>query len=69
MRKTSLILSAAAIVVIIVGTASAQTTVFNYQGSLKDGANTATGNYDFEFALYAGGGFGRNATWLDGDAK
>lgn len=29
-----------------------QTTEFNYQGSLKDGANAATGNYDFEFALF-----------------
>jgi len=28
-----------------------QTTEFTYQGSLKDGANPATGNYDFEFAL------------------
>ena len=32
--------------------ASAQTTAFTYQGSLKDGANQATGNYDFEFALF-----------------
>jgi|CXWL01.1.fsa_nt_gi hypothetical protein len=30
----------------------AQTTEFTYQGSLKDGANPANGNYDFEFALY-----------------
>ena len=30
----------------------AQSTVFTYQGSLKDGANPANGNYDFEFALY-----------------
>ena len=29
-----------------------QTTEFTYQGSLKDGANPATGNYDFEFALF-----------------
>jgi len=31
---------------------SAQTTAFNYQGSLKDGASAANGNYDFQFALY-----------------
>lgn len=29
-----------------------QTTEFTYQGSLKDGANPANGNYDFEFALF-----------------
>ncbi len=29
-----------------------QTTEFNYQGSLKDGAVPANGNYDFEFRLY-----------------
>jgi len=43
----------------IVGSVSAQTTEFNYQGSLKDGANPANGNYDFEFALFdalSGGG-------------
>ena len=30
----------------------AQSTEFTYQGSLKDGAGAATGNYDFEFALF-----------------
>jgi hypothetical protein len=30
----------------------AQTTKFTYQGSLKDGASPANGNYDFEFVLY-----------------
>src|SRR6266700_6447783 len=30
----------------------AQTTEFTYQGSLKDGANPATGNYDFEVLLF-----------------
>lgn len=30
----------------------AQTTEFNYQGSLKNGGILANGNYDFEFALY-----------------
>ena len=32
--------------------AQAQTTEFSYQGSLKDGANSANGNHDFEFALF-----------------
>ena len=31
---------------------SAQTTEFTFQGSLKDGASAANGNYDFEFALF-----------------
>src|SRR5580765_3227665 len=35
--------------------ASAQTTEFTYQGSLKDGTNVANGNYDFEFRLYTAG--------------
>ena len=30
----------------------AQSTEFNYQGSMKDGANPANGNYDFEFRLF-----------------
>jgi hypothetical protein len=32
--------------------AYAQTSEFSYQGNLKNGANPATGNHDFEFALY-----------------
>lgn len=32
--------------------AIAQTTEFTYQGSLKDGANLANANYDFEFRLF-----------------
>lgn len=35
---------------------SAQTTEFTYQGSLKDNASPANANYDFEFALFDGGG-------------
>ena len=31
---------------------SAQTTEFTYQGSFKDGANPANGNYDLEFKLF-----------------
>ena len=41
---------------ILVSTASAQTTEFTYQGSLRDGANAANAIYDFEFALFDGGG-------------
>lgn len=33
-------------------TVSAQTTGFTYQGNLKDGANPANGNYDFQIALF-----------------
>ena len=35
-----------------VGLVTAQTTELTYQGSLKDGASPANGNYDFEFRLY-----------------
>ena len=31
---------------------SAQTTEFTYQGSLSDSSSPASGNYDFEFALF-----------------
>ncbi len=31
----------------------AQTTEFTYQGNLNNGAAPATGNYDFEFALFS----------------
>jgi hypothetical protein len=33
-------------------TAFAQTTAFNFQGRLKDGANPANGNYEMQFKLY-----------------
>ncbi|MBK8466628.1 MAG: hypothetical protein IPL32_12430 [Chloracidobacterium sp.] len=49
MRKT--LLSILLCVFIATGI-SAQTTAFSYQGSLKDGASAANGNYDFQFALY-----------------
>ncbi|HRA41591.1 MAG TPA: hypothetical protein PK108_13700, partial [Pyrinomonadaceae bacterium] len=52
MRKVIQLFLAMVLTVILFGAASAQTTEFNYQGSLKDGANPATGNYDFEFALF-----------------
>ena len=32
---------------------TAQTTVFTYQGKLADNGNPVTGNYDFEFRLFA----------------
>ena len=35
------------------GTVLGQTTEFTYQGSLKNGAVEANGNYDFEFLLYS----------------
>ncbi len=43
---------------------SAQTTAFTYQGSLKDGANPANGNYDLEFKLFdlASGGAQQGST-------
>jgi hypothetical protein len=47
-KKFFLILSYA----FIAANISAQTTAFTYQGSLKDGANPANGNYDFEFKLF-----------------
>ncbi|QQS41639.1 MAG: tail fiber domain-containing protein [Acidobacteriota bacterium] len=40
------------LVLLCVGTAMPQTTEFTFQGSLKDGANPANGNYDFEFRLF-----------------
>ena len=52
MHTARLVLITAFFVVFVFGTVSAQTTEFSYQGSLKDGANPATGNYDFEFALF-----------------
>ncbi|CAN5522636.1 hypothetical protein BH10ACI3_BH10ACI3_29250 [soil metagenome] len=52
MQKTRLLFSTAMFVVLAIGVVSAQTTAFNYHGSLKDGANEANGNYDFEFALF-----------------
>lgn len=33
-----------------------QSTEITYQGSLRDGANLASGNFDFEFALFDAGG-------------
>ena len=52
MRKAGFLFSAVATIVLFFGTVSAQTTAFSYQGSLKDGATGANGNYDFQFALF-----------------
>jgi len=41
-----------ALLLILVPAASAQTTEFTYQGSLKNGANPASGSYDFQFILF-----------------
>ena len=49
MRSTIILIIA---VTVCVGTASAQTTEFVFQGNLKDGAAAANANYDFEFALF-----------------
>ena len=56
-----IILVIAVFFIFVVGV-KAQTTEFTFQGSLKDGAVAANGNYDFEFALFdalaAGGQIG-----------
>ncbi len=47
------------ILIVVVGlilaaqTVSAQSPIFNYQGSLRDGANPANGMYDFRFTVYS----------------
>ncbi len=38
--------------VVLMGTASAQTTGFTYQGRLSNGSQTASGNYEMQFALF-----------------
>ena len=52
MQKAVQLLLTAILVIAFSIIASAQTTEFNYQGSLKNGANPANGNSDFEFALF-----------------
>ncbi|MEQ1605881.1 MAG: tail fiber domain-containing protein [Pyrinomonadaceae bacterium] len=54
--RLTLICFAAAILLFYSITSFGQSTEFTYQGSLKDGAALATGNYDLEFRLYDGGG-------------
>lgn len=41
---------------------AAQSTAFNYQGSLNTGGTPANGNHDFEFAMFNGGGVQIGAT-------
>ena len=50
MKNTILIISM--ILTLASGAVFAQTTEITYQGSLKNGANPASGNYDFEFQLF-----------------
>jgi hypothetical protein len=52
MRKPGLLCISAVLVVFLIGSVSAQSTEFTYQGSLKDGADPANGSYDLEFALF-----------------
>lgn len=40
------------IILVVAIPISAQTTEFNYQGSLKDNGSPANANYDFEFAMF-----------------
>ena len=48
----SLLVLAFIAALLLSGAIFGQTTEFEYQGSLKDGASAANGNYDFEFALF-----------------
>src|SRR5262245_6246869 len=41
-------------VLLCAGAAAAQNTDFTYQGRLTDGGTPANGNYDLQFALFAG---------------
>ncbi len=53
MKPKQPIITMLALCICIFGqTLFAQTTAFTYQGSLKDGANPANGNYDLEFRLF-----------------
>ena len=40
------------LLMLLCASVSAQTTAFTFQGSMKDGASPANGNYDFEFKLF-----------------
>src|SRR5512143_2409446 len=40
------------LILLIVGSAAAQSTTFTYQGKLSDNGSPANGNYDFQFKLY-----------------
>jgi hypothetical protein len=57
--------------VAVVGTVSAQTTEFTYQGSLQNSSAPATGNFDFEFLLYDSltGGVQQGATLTRGSVS
>ncbi len=47
-----LVLACSMMALLIVGSASAQTTVFSYQGKLTDNGTPANGQYDFQFKLF-----------------
>ena len=47
-----LLLGSALLALIVSDSASAQTTVFTYQGKLNDNGNPASGPYDFQFKLF-----------------
>lgn len=51
-KQIILILSSLWLILVIASGAFSQTTAFTYQGSLRDGANPANGNYDLEFKLF-----------------
>ena len=59
-----IIIQILASIVLFAHSAFGQTTAFTYQGSLKDGASPANGNYDFEFKLFnlASGGAQQGST-------
>ena len=47
-----LLLGSALLALIVSDSASAQTTIFTYQGKLNDNGNPANGPYDFQFKLF-----------------
>ena len=51
-RKIRNLVSGLLLLLFCVGLIYAQTTSFNYQGRLTDGATPANGNYDLQFALF-----------------
>jgi hypothetical protein len=56
MARLARVLFLAAVVIALFQNGSAQTTEFTYQGQLTNSSALANGNFDFEFALFDGGG-------------
>jgi hypothetical protein len=52
LKVTTILVVLSAVFCLVAVDAHAQTTEFTYQGSFKDGAGPANGNYDFEFKLF-----------------